>query len=221
MAVIRSSSTSGATFYSIKDADEDSRKMLDAARAEAAKISEAAQSDGFAHGHREGYQIGLAEGRSAGTQQALEEHRGQLSFAAEALAGAVADFERARTEFATKVLADCVDLALSVARRVTKRQAQFDPQVLAANLEHAVKLIVGAGRLRVAFHPHDAVAATEALEKLKLSNHVLDAAQLIEDPSLARGGCRIYTEYGLIDADINAQLDRLEEQVVPRPEEPK
>jgi flagellar assembly protein FliH len=220
MGVIRSGTKSHEPlFFSIKDAEEQAKELLATARTQAGGVTDAARAEGLEHGRREGYEAGLAQGQAEGREQALAEYREQMSAAAEALSRAQAEFEAAQQEFRGHVLRDCVDLALAVARRITRLQAQFDPQVLSANLEQAVKLVVGSRCFRIAFHPHDRAAMDAALDQLKVSYSSLDTVRLIEDATLSRGGCRIYTESGLIDADIDSQLDRLIEQIRPEPGE--
>jgi flagellar assembly protein FliH len=216
MAVIRSGSKiPESLFFSIKDVEDEAKQLVTSARVQADHVADAARTEGAEQGRREGYEAGLAQGQAEGREQALAEYREQLAVAAEALSRAQTEFASAQQEFQGLVLRDCVDLALAVARRITRLQAQCDPQVLMTNLEQAVKLVVGSRCFRIAFHPHDRAAMDSALEQLKVSYPSLENSRLIEDATLSRGGCRIYTETGLIDADIESQLDRLIEQIRP------
>lgn len=220
MPVIRTESQiAKPLFFSIKDAEEEAKRVIAAAEREAAEMKESARQEGLSQGRREGYDAGYADGQSAGRCEAIEKHAEQLERAAEALTRAESEFESAREDFQSAVVRDCVELALAVARRVTRRQAEIDPHVLAANLEQAVKLVVGAKNFRIALHPHDRAAMELALAHLKLSYPALEEAKLIDDAMLARGGCRIYTESGMIDADLEGQLDRIAEQLLPVREE--
>jgi flagellar assembly protein FliH len=175
----------------------------------------AARVDGFEDGRREGYEAGFSKGYAAGIEQALAEHQEKLLAATEALLAAQAQFDQVTAELQSQVLPDCVELALCVARRITKRQAQIDPQVLAANLEQAIKMVIGCTRLRITFHPDDRGTIMQVLERLSFSFPAAQSAEIVEDQSVARGGCRLQTEHGSVDADINAQLDRLVEQLLP------
>ncbi len=221
MAIIRSTSQmQQPLFFSIKDVEDEARELLASARTQADGVTDAARNEGLEQGRRQGYEAGFVQGQSEGREQALAEYRDQLAAAAAALSSAQSEFAAAQHEFNVHVHRDCVDLALAVARRITKCQAQFDPQVLSANLEHAVKLVTGSRCFRIAFHPHDRAAMDAALDQLKVSYASLENARLIEDATLSRGGCRIYTETGLIDADIESQLDRLIDKIRPQKENP-
>jgi flagellar biosynthesis/type III secretory pathway protein FliH len=41
--------------------------------------------------------------------------------------------------------------------------------------------------------------------------------QLIEDASLSPGGCRVFSESGAVDADLETQLDRICVELLPAP----
>ncbi|HEX8525227.1 MAG TPA: FliH/SctL family protein [Tepidisphaeraceae bacterium] len=216
MALIRPNANANAPlFLSIKDAEAEAKQLVTSARAQAVEVSEQAQREGYTAGERDGQHAGFEAGQAAGRAQAYEEFRQQLTLITQALSQAQSQFEQAQEELHAALLRDCVDLAISLARRITKRQAQIDPQVLAANLEQAMKLVVGARDFRIAFHPHDRAALDVALGHLRLTCRPLEDAKLIEDATLSRGGCRIYTESGTIDADIDAQLDRMVEALLP------
>jgi flagellar assembly protein FliH len=217
MAVIRNKqiSKNEPLLFNYRDAEEEAKRTVEAARVAAESVAAAARLDGFEDGRREGYEQGRAEGYAAGHAQALEEHKAHLESAAQALLSAAAQMCDACGKFHAEALSDCVELALSVARRVTKRHATIDPQVLAGNLDAALKMVIGCTRQRIVFHPQDRQIITDVLERLRFSNPTIDSAQLVEDPSVARGGCRIHTEHGLVDADLEAQLDRLVEQLMP------
>jgi len=217
MAVIRKKqiSRNQPHLFSYRDAEEEAKRTVELARVSAESVTAAARVDGFEDGRREGFEAGLREGRAAGLAKALEDHTQNLEAAAQALKNAAQQFDQAKSNFTAEALQDCVDLALAVARRITKRQAQVDPHVLSANLEQAMKMAIGCTRLRIAFHPDDRATITQVLERLRFSNQAVESAQIIEDPTLARGGCRIDTEHGVVDADINAQLDRLIAELMP------
>ena len=212
------------SLFQMPDPEEQAKRTVEAARVEAQTVTAAARADGFEEGKREGYEAGLREGHAAGMETALAEHSAGLIGAAEALKQAAGRFEEARSQFTREALVDCVELALAVAKRVTKRQSLVDPQVLSANLEQAMKMVIGCTRLRIALHPDDRATITQALEKLRFSNAAVETAQIVDDPGVARGGCRIETEHGTVDADIDAQLNRLIDQlmpITPQPESPK
>jgi flagellar assembly protein FliH len=115
-------------------------------------------------------------------------------------------------------LSEVVELAVAVARRVTKRQGEIDPRVLEANLVEAMKLVVHAADVRIAVHPEQKAALLETLPRLKMQWPDLQHVELIEDANLSKGGCRVLTRNGEIDADLAGQLDRVVRELLPEAE---
>lgn len=212
--------------FSMKDVEEQARAVLVRARQQAEQLIAAAQAEGeafkqrmqqegFAQGRQEGMAKGIEEGRKAGHQAALAEHRAQLAQVVQGLSGAMQQVEASRKQLEADALAEVVELAVAVARRVTKRQGELDQGVLVENLRDAMKLVVHAADIRVAVHPEQKRVLAEALPRLQLEWPALEHAELVEDATLAPGGCRVFTLHGRVDADLDGQLDRVVADLLP------
>ena len=215
--------------FSMRDIEQAARGVLlrarqqaDALLAEAQREAEAmtadARAEGLAEGRREGFAKGMEEGRAAGAQQALNEHKAQLAAAVAALSAAMERIDADRQALEAGALREVVELAVAIARRVTKRQGVIDPAVLEANVADALKLAVGAADVRVAVHPDQRATLASALPQLQLSMPSLKHVEIVDDPALAPGGCRVFTRQGRIDADLDGQLDRVVADLLPSPE---
>jgi flagellar assembly protein FliH len=195
-------------------------QLLAAAQTEAEQLKASAKAEGLAEGQRQGRAQGLEAGKKAGQQQALDEYRAELQNAVSALSSAATNIDTHRAHLEAQGLHEVVRLALSVARRVSKRQAIIDAEVLAANLSEAMRLVIDASNIRIAIHPSQRKLLDEALPKLAISLPSLQHAQVIEDGEIAPGGCRVFTRNGLVDADLDVQLDRIAADLLPIPESP-
>jgi flagellar assembly protein FliH len=169
----------------------------------------------LAEGRRDGLAKGLDEGRAAGQKQALEEHRPQLTEAVAALTDAAADLDASRGELESAALEEVVALAIAVARRVTKRQALVEPQVLTENLREAMRLVVSAAAVKVAIHPSQRRTLDAALPTLRLEFPRLGHVEVVDDESVHPGGCRVYAGGGQVDATLDEQLDRVVADLLP------
>lgn len=229
MAVIKASSVpASAQVFSMADIENAARQillrarqqaeaLLVAAQGEADQLKRDAKAQGAVEGHREGLQRGLEEGRKMGETQALEATRAQLQQALAALTESTTALDQSRAELHAAALQEVVQLAIAIARRVTKRQGIIDPQVLNANLEEAIKLVVQQQDLRIAIAPAQRETLAAALPRLGLKWPALKHVEVVEDASLSPGGCRIFTRQGSIDADLDAQLDRVIDDLLPLP----
>jgi flagellar biosynthesis/type III secretory pathway protein FliH len=199
----------------LQRAQRQAEQLIVEAQGEAEALKKSMQAEGFLAGRQEGTATGMEEGRKAGHQAALTEHKAQLAQAINALAAALKQVEGSRKQLEAEALSEVVQLAVAVARKVTKRQGELDEQVVVANLREAMKLVVHAADLRVAVHPAQVKVLAEAMPKLQLEWPALEHAELIEDATLAAGGCRVFTLHGRVDADLDGQLNRVVADLLP------
>ena len=216
--------------FSMKDVEDQARALLIAARRKAEQLLVAAQQegealkaqariDGLAQGRREGLEEGMRQGVESGLKQSMAEQSDALRAAVVALNESTQQIEQSRAALEADALQDVVELALAVARRVAKRQGEVDPFVLGENLREAMRLVVHASDVRIGIHPSQRMTFDEALPALSLEFPQLNHVTVIEDATLAPGGCRVLTRGGKIDADLDAQLDRIVADLIPSAEE--
>lgn len=196
-------------------ARDKAEQLLLAAQMEAEELKKQAHAEAQADGHREGLASGMAQGAKTGSDQALAEHRESLTQLLMSLTNATAELESRRDALESSALAEVVGLAVAVARRVTKRQGMLDPRVLEDNLFEAMKLVVHSADVRIACHPAQRKTLEEVLPRLGREWPNLKHVAIVEEASLAPGGCRVHTAHGQIDADLDSQLDRVVADLLP------
>jgi len=81
-----------------------------------------------------------------------------------------------------------------------------------------MNLIARNSHVRVAMHPSQRALLLESLPQLQQEYPALRDAELLDDNSIAPGGCRVFTPHGKIDADLDAQLDRIARELMPAKE---
>ncbi|MDB5295699.1 MAG: Flagellar assembly protein FliH [Phycisphaerales bacterium] len=215
-----------AQAFSMQDVEQAAKRVLLKAKLQAGQLVEAAIAEGerlkaeaHAEGSRAGFEHGHAEGvrhgQEAGRDQAMQHHSAELSAVVRALTAVGGEVDAHRAAWAADGVREMVRLAVGIARRVTKRIGCVDPGVLEANLAEVLKLVAGAGDLRVAVHPDQRALLDACLPKLQLEWPDLKHVELIEDPAVSPGGCRVYTRGGFVDADLDAQLDRVIGDLLP------
>lgn len=229
MGLIKSANAPVAMIpFSMKDIETQARALMNRAKEraegllieaqrEAEELKAAAKVEGLVEGKREGLAKGLEEGRRNGAQQALSEHRTQLANLIKGLTEAAADLDASRQQLENEALTEVIDLSVAIAMRITKRQGQIDPAVLIANVNEAMKLVVSSSDVRIALHPSQKQYFFEALPQLQMAWPALQHVQLIEDETVAPGGCRVFSKGGQIDADLDGQLDRIVADLMPAP----
>ncbi len=148
--------------------------------------------------YEEGYARGREEGRAAGREE-VAARAARL----DALLGTLA---RPFEELDEQVEQELVRLALAIAQQLVRREVKADPgQIVAIVRDALAALPVSARGVRLHLHPEDAQLVREVLS-------LGDAQrpwQIVEDPVLARGGCRVVSESSHIDASLEARLAAL------------
>jgi flagellar assembly protein FliH len=194
-------------------------QLIAAAQREADELKEAGRAEGVREGFEKGKADGTQQGAEAGRREAFEKHQKELAATVGALKAAAAEIEARRFDLEAQGIREVVQLAAAIARKVTKRQGLIDPEVLAANLTEAMKMAVAAADVRVGIHPSQRTTLTEALPQLRTDWPALKHIELVDDASLSPGGCRVFTRGGLVDADLDSQLDRVIGDLLPRQQE--
>jgi flagellar assembly protein FliH len=126
--------------------------------------------------------------------------------------------DKHRRELESVGIDEVVQLSLSVARRVIKRQAALDPEVLKGNLADAMRLAVAAADVRILVHPSQKQLVDDELPAIRLNWPDLKHVELVPDESVEAGGCRLITNRGTVDAQIDSQLDRIISELMPASE---
>ncbi|OQP71703.1 flagellar assembly protein FliH [Xanthomonas phaseoli pv. syngonii LMG 9055] len=147
-------------------------------------IEDAAQHEGFARGHAEGFAQGQSEVRRLTAQ----------------IDGILDNFTRPLARLENEVVGALGELAVRIAGQLVGRAYQADPQLLADLVGEAVDAVGGAGReVEVRLHPDD---ITTLLPHLAPSS----TTRVAPDMSLSRGDLRVHAESVRIDGTLDARL---------------
>ncbi|MFK7883102.1 MAG: FliH/SctL family protein [Phycisphaerales bacterium] len=200
----------------IAEAQAHAERVIAQAQAERDRLLSDAQEVGHAKGYAEGLEAGQAIGQSEGGESARAAEAESISSSLAALDTMREEFETKREQMLRDARVDLVRLAVEIAKRVTRRAVDLDPQAVASQLEVVLETVVRPTRLIIRVNTDDLDAAQRAmpglLEKYEQCRH----ADVISDPSLSRGSAVATTEAGgRIDASIDAQLKRIVAELLP------
>jgi flagellar assembly protein FliH len=148
-----------------------------------------------AEAYKEAFNQGLADGREAGQREV----RAQV----ERLAGMFYDLAKPFDALDEEVERELLTLAMALARQIVRRELKADPtQIIGIIREAIAALPVAAREVRVHLHPEDAAVVRQHLAPTESER----AWTLVEDPVMARGGCRVTTATSRIDARLETRL---------------
>lgn len=226
MPVIKQAASPVTDRFNYADVETQASRLLELAREEASRIlqkardeAETARSRGFEQGHVEGYQkgheAGVIEGALVGRDQAQKEHTEQIQQLFETLDATLRSIEADRGGLERRASSEITQLALAISDKVCKRAGTFNPEICVANVESALKLVLRSHDIRIAVHPDTFSHVQRMLPTFERKWPALKHTELIEDETVTPGGCVVSTAGGLVDADLETQLQRLAEDLVP------
>ena len=152
------------------------------------------REEGFKRGHQEGL---------AAAQQETQKELGAIAQLRAGLTNSLHKFDEQAEQ-------ELMQLVMIVAQQLLRRELRADPGEIVAIIQEARNLLPAAARqVRVHLHPEDAVLVREIL----LTGGDL-SLQLVEDPAVSHGGCRVRTEHSYIDASLENRIAALSAEIL-------
>lgn len=150
--------------------------------------------------YEEAYAQGLKEGLTAG--------QAQIKTGVQRLAQLTAKLTDLLGGLDQTVEAELSEYVMMISRLVLRRELRSDSEYLAGLIKEGLALMpLSCRNIKVALHPEDA-----ALLNTHAPHNDGDSTwQIIEDPSLARGDCRIVSDSSRIDATFEKRLAAVEQ----------
>lgn len=183
----------------------------DSAKSERAPAVNAAFDERLAEETRRSFEAGRERGRQEGRQAERETQAEALAAEEEQrkrqLATLLESFTRERDRFLHAVEQEVVKLALAVAARVLRREAQMDPLLLTGAVRIALGQLAGASEVRLR------VPAAEAdlwKETIALMPHLAMKPAVAAGEGMRLGDCVIESNVGTVDLGVRSQLGEIE-----------
>lgn len=152
--------------------------------------------------YKEAYEAGLAKGYKEGCAKGQSEFELHIGLMQKALKSLTSPFAQQDKEVEQQL----TQLAITIARQLVRREIKTDPgQVIAIVREAILALPSASKKVNVYLNPEDL-----ELVKTKLSTSDGDSYwQLLEDPTLNRGDCKVLTDSSAIDATMERRLSSI------------
>jgi flagellar assembly protein FliH len=143
------------------------------------------------------------EGRERGRAEALADLDSALRALGEALKRAQALAEEIPARVAPRLL----DLAVAIAEKIVGRSLEAEPELFAAIVERALAETAEALTVRLWINPEDhrrlLAARPDLLDRLRARGGTVE---VVAAEKIPRGGCRVETELGVLEAGVDCQL---------------
>jgi len=156
---------------------------------------------------RQAYEKGFSKGEEEG-RMAVQENAAPLFTA---LKTTLSELNGIRSRIRQQLEREVVELALHVARKVVRHEVSISPDTLLGVVKDAMSHTDDPDKITIRLNPADLQRLRESGEHWQGDVENLESIQFEEDPGMECGGCYVKTEYGEIDARLEAQLHRIEE----------
>jgi flagellar assembly protein FliH len=166
-------------------------------------MQQQAYDEAFAQGKADGYQQGHAEGYEAGAKKGYDDNAAQLQQQGEAFNRLLEALSEPLKALDEEVEKELVKLSMGLASQIIRRELKTDPgEVIAAVREAIAVLPLSSQKVSLFLHPEDSVLVRKVLKLDDMS----PAWNIVDDPLITRGGCKIDTDVSHVDATVENRL---------------
>ena len=151
----------------------------------------------LAQAYAEGNEAGLAEGRAQTETERLA--------VLEPLQAMLTELPHAWEQFCLKQAPEMTNICIAAAERVLHEQLTLEPERILSIVRAAITHVPQARELTVVVHPDD----VPLLKDRPLPGNASMTVEIRGDKSMWRGGCRVESRQGVVDASHDGALLRM------------
>ncbi len=200
--------------FNFDDMSDRAGEYLDSVKQRAVQIvTEAKQQAGSVTSRAQ--QQGLQAAQQAACQAAEAAVEAKWQHLLPALQQAIADLQRLKSAWMQQWERNAVQLAVAIAERILRKQLANQPEISQQWIREALELAAGSQRVTLQVNPDDFETLSERHALIAREFENLAPTDIVPHPDITPGGCRVVTEYGQIDQQLETQLARIQEEIAP------
>jgi flagellar assembly protein FliH len=198
----------------LQKANHQAQNIINAARKQAEDIEQAAYDDGFSKGREEGYAKGYPEGRQEGEAAARGEVAEHVATLADMLTQILQLLDGQRLLIKNQSEVDLLRLSFEIAKKIVKSELSVNPEIILKNVTEAIDLTVQRQDITIYVNPVDYTAVESYIPTLQKTFNDLGRVAVLTDDSVERGGCLAKNNEGVVDLQINQQINAVEQALL-------
>ncbi|MCA9234595.1 MAG: hypothetical protein KDA44_03960 [Planctomycetales bacterium] len=207
---------SGATVrgvaFSLADISGQAEQYVAGVRQETGKIVSGAQAQADEI-RRQAEEAGRQAAEQAALKTLDQNVAQRMNTVLPALQSAVAQLTDAKHDWQRWWEAQALGLARAMAERIVRAELSVRPEIQLTWVREALELAAGAGEITLQLAPGDVETLSGQIEQLTEMFASAATVRIVPDARITPGGCRVVTEFGVIDEQLETQLARLEEEL--------
>ncbi len=193
--------------------DDVGQSYIERVRAEAARVVSTARQEAAAiraKATEEGRQAAL-EAAHATLRTKLDQ---QLATILAAIRQAVQGIEHSRQAWQQHWERHVVELAVAIASRLCRRELSREPAITIQWVREALEMAAGNAEVVLRMNPDDQAGLSGQIEAITREMAGLGNVRIVADAAISAGGCRVDTEFGSLDQQLEQQLARIAEELL-------
>ena len=204
---------------------ESARKQLEADTVELERRYQELETNAFEEARRKGFEKGVKEGREEGFRDGAEKAKNAFEKETEAEVARRVD---EACEIATAPLRKLVDemrgtrqallrnwegnilqISAAIAFQTIMREPSLLREVPLDLLREALDLAMNCAKLTIRMNPRDVANLKDSIRALLEETGNLAKSEVVPDPKITIGGCRVETSLGEVDERLESRLERI------------
>ena len=158
---------------------------------------------GLQQGIEKGFEQGVEEGKQEGLKKGYEENQSLLRQQAAEFINLLESLSEPFKILDEAVEKELLDLVIGIASQLVRREIKIDSGQIIAVIREAVNALpIASQKLTLYMHPEDAELVRTSLALDDISS----PWNIIEEPLITRGGCKVETETSYVDATVENKL---------------
>lgn len=193
--------------------DDVGQSYIEHVRAEAARLVSTARQEAAAvraKATEEGRQAAL-EAAQATLRTKLDQ---QLVTILAAIRQAVQGIEHSRQAWQQHWERHVVALAVAIASRLCRRELSREPAITVQWVREALEMAAGNTEVVLRLNPDDHAGLSGQIQAITRELTSLGNVRIVADSTISAGGCRVDTEFGSLDQQLEQQLARIAEELL-------
>jgi flagellar assembly protein FliH len=156
-------------------------------------IEREAYEKGFAQGEKDGFELGETKGRKR--VENLDN-----------LLGGIGDL---KDELVKRYEKEIIEMIFAIAKKVVHTRLDFEEKAVRGPILNALELSAGKNEINLKLNPEDLDYVESLRPELFSKFQSLKTIMITSDPAIKRGGCKLESDSGDIDATIETQLEMI------------
>jgi len=198
--------------FSFADMRGQANDYLSSVRTEAAKIVQQAHQQ--AEQIRRQAEVAGRKAAQAAAEKVLDEKVGKrMQTLLPALEQLMRQLNDAKGELLAHWEQSAVAVSSAIAERIIRRELAREPRIALDLIAEALRMATGMAEITMHVNPTDYEHLGAQINALANTLAQLTPSQVVANPEISPGGCRIETKFGEIDYTIQSQLKRIEHEL--------